>query len=242
MAILERKAGGSLWRQISDVLADEIASGTTAAGDRLPTEPVLMERFGVSRFTVRQALSSLEARGLIRVEQGRGAFVHKGMLEYALSGKTRFSRNLIEQGFEPGGELLLHEDIPAEGRVAARLQLSSGAPVIHRRGLMTADGAPVELGDSFYPAERFPDFEVVRRKHATITAALAFYGVDDYERRSTEIEARMPTPEEARLLRQPKSTPVLVVNKLDVDRDGRPICYAETLWSAERVTFTVRPS
>jgi GntR family phosphonate transport system transcriptional regulator len=77
----------------------------------------------------------------------------------------------------------------------------------------------------------------VREQHPTITGALATYGIDDYDRQSTEIEARMPTQEEARLLRQPKSAPVLVVMKVDADKEGRPICYAETLWAADRVTF-----
>jgi len=87
--------------------------------------------------------------------------------------------------------------------------------VIHRRGVMKADGVPVELGDSFYPADRFPDFDRVRAAHSTITAALAIYGIEDYDRQSTEIEARMPSADEARLLRQPKSLPVLVITKVE---------------------------
>ncbi|KAA0700380.1 phosphonate metabolism transcriptional regulator PhnF [Neorhizobium sp. P12A] len=237
MNMVDRKSGSALWHQIGEVLAAEIAAGTLSPGEQLPTEPQLMERFGVSRFTVRQALGHLETRGLVRAEQGRGTFVHKGALDYTLSRKTRFSRNLIEQGFEPGGELLLHAVIPAPTEVAFRLRIAEGTPVIHRRGVMTADGMPVELGNTFYPADRFPDFERVRRENPTISASLAVYGITDYDRQSTEIEARMPDAEEARLLRQPKSSPVLVVLKVDADKNGQPIAYSEGLWVAERVTF-----
>ena len=239
METIDRKGGSALWHQIGEILAADIAAGTLAPGQKLPTEPELMERFGVSRFTVRQALGHLEQRGLVRAEQGRGTFVHKGVLDYTLSKRTRFSKNLIEQGFEPGGELLVHEIVSATERVAAYLKVALGASVIHRRGIMTADGAPIELGDSYYPAERFPDFDKARLQYPTITAALASYGVTDYERLSTEIEARMPTAEEARLLRQPKSVPLLVTRKLDVDTDGVPITYSESIWSAERITFNV---
>ena len=239
METIDRKGGSALWHQIGEILAADIAAGTLAPGQKLPTEPELMERFGVSRFTVRQALGHLEQRGLVRAEQGRGTFVHKGVLDYTLSKRTRFSKNLIEQGFEPGGELLVHEIVPATERVAAYLELAAGALVIHRRGIMTADGAPIELGDSYYPADHFPDFDKARRQYPTITAALASYGVTDYERLSTEIEARMPTAEEARLLRQPKSVPLLVTRKLDVDSDGVPITYSESIWSSERITFNV---
>ncbi|NTF42512.1 phosphonate metabolism transcriptional regulator PhnF [Rhizobium sp. AC27/96] len=237
METVDRKGGSALWHQIGEILAADIAAGTLAPGARLPTEPELMERFGVSRFTVRQALGHLEQRGLVRAEQGRGTFVHKGVLDYTLSKRTRFHKNLIEQGFEPGGELLAHEILPATERVAPYLKLVVGALVIHRRGVMTADGVPVELGDTYYPAERFPDFDKARLQHPTITAALASYGITDYERLSTEIEARMPTAEEARLLRQPKSVPLLVTRKVDVDMDGVPIAFSESMWSADRVIF-----
>lgn len=239
MTAIERRPGSVLWHQLGDALAAEIAAGRLAPGSRLPTEAELVKRFGVSRFTVRQALGHLEARGLVRAEQGRGTFVHKGTLDYAISPRTRFHRNLIEQGFEPGGELLLHEEIAAPDRVADRLRIAPGTMVIRRRGVMTADGVPVELGDSFYPAGRFPGWEEARRTHPTITAALTVYGIDDYERLSTSIEARMPTAEEARLLRQPRSIPVMVVEKVDADRAGVPFCYSTAVWSAERVTFTI---
>src|SRR5439155_19199187 len=52
-----------------------IRSGDVAPGERLPAERELVETFGVSRVSVREAIRSLEALGLVRVYQGRGAFV-----------------------------------------------------------------------------------------------------------------------------------------------------------------------
>src|SRR5256886_15903370 len=52
-----------------------IRAGDFAPGDRLPSERELVETFGVSRVSVREAIRSLEALGLVRVFQGRGAFV-----------------------------------------------------------------------------------------------------------------------------------------------------------------------
>ena len=52
-----------------------IRRGDFAPGDRLPSERELVETFGVSRVSVREAIRSLEALGLVRVYQGRGAFV-----------------------------------------------------------------------------------------------------------------------------------------------------------------------
>jgi DNA-binding FadR family transcriptional regulator len=52
-----------------------IMNGDFAPGERLPSERELVETFGVSRVSVREAIRSLEALGFLRVYQGRGAFV-----------------------------------------------------------------------------------------------------------------------------------------------------------------------
>lgn len=232
-----RKEGRALWQQIEHTLAAEIDAGTLRLGDRLPTEPALMQRFGVSRFTIRQAIASLERRGLVRAEQGRGTFVHRDVLSYPISRRTRFSRNLIEQGFDPGGMVLLQEVVAADDAVAAALRLSSGALVAHRRGIGTANGTPIELASVYVPADRFPDFPNVRNRHATTTATFTAYGIADYVRVSTTIETRMPTADEARMLRQPDSAPVLVVTRVDADMAGVPILFGQAVWSGERVAF-----
>jgi GntR family transcriptional repressor for pyruvate dehydrogenase complex len=61
--------------EIRRQLEDAIRSGDFGPGDRIPSERELVETFGVSRVSVREAIRSLEAVGLVRVYQGRGAFV-----------------------------------------------------------------------------------------------------------------------------------------------------------------------
>ena len=74
-APLDRGAGVSLWRQIGAAIEAAIRAGHHAPGERLPTEADLAARFRVNRHTIRRAMEELEARGVVRVEQGRGAFV-----------------------------------------------------------------------------------------------------------------------------------------------------------------------
>lgn len=63
------------YRRVRDQLYGEIRSGKLAPGQLLPTEAKLMELLGISRHTVRQALSELESDGVIERIQGRGTFV-----------------------------------------------------------------------------------------------------------------------------------------------------------------------
>ena len=64
-------------RRLSAALREEITSGRHAAGSRLPSEPQLVERFGVSRPTVARALLDLQTEGLIERRAGSGTYVRR---------------------------------------------------------------------------------------------------------------------------------------------------------------------
>lgn len=233
------------WREVETSLTAEIRDGRLAPGARLPTEPALMDRFGVGRHSVRRAVASLEAQGLVRVRQGSGTTVREApVLDYRLSERTRFSQNLLEQGREPAGLTLLEEEVTAAPEVAEALRLPPGEPVYHVRRLGLADDVPINLSNACYPVRRFPGMIEARRGNAnrarrSITAVLSEYGVSDYVRLRSTVTARLPTAEEAADLDIPTSQPVLVVRKVDADMAGVPIAWSESVWAGERVQLSV---
>jgi GntR family phosphonate transport system transcriptional regulator len=238
---LERGAGVALWRQIQRILEADIAGGGCPAGEKLPTEAELAERFGVNRHTVRRALGVLEAKGLVRIEQGRGIFVREPMLDYSLARRVRFSENLLRQRRSPGGRLLEAAVVAAPKEAAERLGLMPGSPVVRLEVAGSADGAPLNVATSFFPAARFPDFIPAYRETGSISAALARFGVADYVRKWTRITARMPSARDADLLRQPRSRPVLVAESVNLDPAGEPVEYGLTRWASDRVQMVVEP-
>ncbi|WP_300724837.1 FadR/GntR family transcriptional regulator [Pseudomonas sp.] len=69
---------GTLSDQVTAALKELIAKGEALPGSRLPTEPVLCERYGVSRTVIREAISRLKSAGLVEVRQGSGTVVAEG--------------------------------------------------------------------------------------------------------------------------------------------------------------------
>lgn len=61
--------------EVVDGIFDDIVARRLVADQALPSEPELGDRFDVSRVTVREAVKTLQARGVVRVESGRGSFV-----------------------------------------------------------------------------------------------------------------------------------------------------------------------
>ncbi len=237
---LARGQGVALWRQIAATIEREIAHGK-AAGERLPTEAVLTARFGVNRHTVRRALEDLEARGLIRVEQGRGAFVAEDVVDYRLGPRTRFSELIRRQNREPAGRILGIAEIPAETLLAEALGIRRGRAVLRVERLGLANARPVVLGVHHFPLPRFAAAAEALAADASVTAAMAACGVPDYRRRSSRITARPPTPEEAGLLQQSRSRPVLVAESLNVDAEGVPVDWTQAVYAAGRVQLVVEP-
>jgi GntR family transcriptional repressor for pyruvate dehydrogenase complex len=74
MSEVVRRRPRSLAHDVVDVLAGRIRDGSLASGEKLPTEAAIMEEFGVSRTVVREAISRLQAAGLVETRHGVGTF------------------------------------------------------------------------------------------------------------------------------------------------------------------------
>jgi GntR family transcriptional regulator, phosphonate transport system regulatory protein len=234
-----RRSGVAVWKQIADTLADDIRNRRFAQTGKLPSETELAARFGVNRHTLRQAVNALQTDGLVRVEQGRGMFVQHELLAYPLGKRTRFTENLQKQGLLPAKQLLTAREETATETVAARLGLRKGARVLRIEALGEASGQPVDLMCAWYPAARFGGLLEMLGEGTSTTEILKRLGVQDYLRAESRITTQMPTEEAARLLRQPVTRPLLCVESVDVDMEGTPIKYGETMFSGDRVQLCV---
>lgn len=228
-----------LWRTIHDSLRGDIAAGRYRPGDKLPTEAALAARFCVNRHTVRRALGALSEAGTIYTRRGAGAFVADAPADYPIGRRVRFHRNLRAAGRTPAREILAVETRAASAREAAALGLARGAAVHVCDGLSYADGVPLSLFQSTFPAERFPALPETLRRLTSVTAALSECGLPDYTRASTRVTAKLATPTQARHLRITPGAPILRTIAINVDTDGRPVEYGRAWFAGDRITLTL---
>src|SRR5437588_182417 len=145
-----REPGTTLYAQIEDWLAGQIATGALAPGDRLPTEQDLAEWFGVSRMTLRHALAELARRGLVTKSVGRrgGTFVAAPKLEQDLTTLAGFSEQLRRHGMVAGALVLSARSRPA-GPAAAAAPLMQGERTAYARS-----GEPLEFARDLFRGDR----------------------------------------------------------------------------------------
>jgi GntR family phosphonate transport system transcriptional regulator len=232
-------SGVALWRLVADGIERGIADGRFAAGEKLPGEIEIAETYRVNRHTVRRALAALAERGLVRAERGSGTYVETQRLAYPLRSRTRFSEIVGAGGREPRGQLIGSSGDIASRELARQLGLKGGAPLIRIEALRLADRTPICVSTSWLSAERFPDAGVVFAATRSMTKLLAHYDIRDYRRGATRITAGIVDATDATRLDLALGRPILIVDSIDVDTDGKPLVTKRARFAAERVEFVV---
>ncbi|WP_414897460.1 phosphonate metabolism transcriptional regulator PhnF [Rhodovulum sp. YEN HP10] len=239
MKDVEEMTQAALWSSIAATLRHEIASGSYRPGDKLPSEADLAHRFGVNRHTVRRALADLAEARLVQARRGAGVYVTARPTDYPLGRRVRLHRNLAAAGQSAERKSLLHTTRAADRREAEALGLRDGAPVHVSEGISLADGHPLALFRSVFPAERFPGLLDALAETASVTAALARSGVTDYTRASTRITAERASPTQALHLELRPGDPILRSVSVNVDLEGRAVEYGRTWFAGDRVSLIV---
>jgi GntR family transcriptional regulator len=202
------------YRQIADRLRERILGGEFAPGDPLPSESELVAEFGVSRPTVRSALSLLKNEGRIHARQGRGVFV-RAQKQRLRRSSDRYSQQNREPGRTPlvadtaaveppQVELLRFAPQPASSAIAGRLALAEDSLVlVTALRLHTSEGV-VQTSTAYLPYELAKDSPAADPGQQPwlidTIANLARIGVH-VDRVHEEVIARIPIPQEATELR-----------------------------------------
>jgi GntR family transcriptional regulator len=148
----------SPFQRLQSDLASLIAK--TEAGYRLPSEPDLARRMGVSRATLREAMRTFEVQGLIRRRQGSGTFVvgKVPVIEAGLEVLESLETMAERLGLAVSVSDLNIESVSADAEAAQGLGVSIGTPLTCIRRVMREESRPVAyLVDTLSTEDLSPD-------------------------------------------------------------------------------------
>jgi GntR family transcriptional regulator len=232
---------GPAAERVRRLLLDQIQQGFLRPGERLPAERDLATKLGVSRSTVRQALSALEAAGEVRRVPGRGGgtFVRGPKVERDLSKVVGVPALLRAQGMTSGSRIISTGMVVADEETAEALGLDADAYVLDVVRIRLADGSPISLEHVRLPAERFP-----RLLDLPLGGSLYDLLAEHYETSPGEAEERIEVilagADEASILATAEGAPLLSIRRRTRDSAGEVFEYSHDLFRADRTTITVR--
>jgi GntR family transcriptional regulator len=196
--------------------------------DRVPAEMDLANDLGVSRTTVRDALSRLENEGVIYRKQGAGTFVNRPGLRIRSRLDEIWSYEAVLQahGYEPSTQVLEIKQETADAELATDLSLAKDAPVLKVRKLFLEDDQPVILTCNYIPldlvegAVKEEDFVVPIFTYLSETVGLhlSYY--------LSEIVPVLAQGDLAETLHVPSPTAVLSLHETGYNENNEPILKA----------------
>jgi GntR family transcriptional regulator len=230
----------TLRRKAWEGVADAIRRGGYRPGERLPPERELAERLDVSRSTLRLALHDLERAGVVMRRPGRGGgtFVAAPKVERDLASFAGLGEYIRRQGLVAGARVIAVALTPAEAHVAEALRLDAGEPVVAITRVRLANGEPIALERSRFPAGRFPGLAEQALGGSLYDLLRERYG-ETPERAVERIEPVAAEGEPAALLDVPPGTPLLAVERVAYNAAGEPLEHATDLFRGDRTRVVV---
>lgn len=237
---IDRTSHTPYYIQVKEAILEQIDSGDWQKGTQLPGEPELCRMFDVSRTVIRQALKELEFEGLITREKGKGTFVDEPRIDQGLAQElTGFYQDMVRRGLTPVTKVLLQELTPADAKVASRLQLKAGEPVIKIHRLRGVKDEYILLDTTYLPYSLCPEVLNVDLSAQSLYAFLEDKLGLRIARGHRTLDAVLATEYEANLLQVNPGAPLILLDSVAYLDDGRPIEYFHALHRGGRARFEV---
>jgi GntR family transcriptional regulator len=226
-----------LYVQIRADLMNAIELGQLRPGDRAPSERELTQEYGVSRMTARHALTTLETEGYLTRVPGSGTFVSQPKFEQRMNAVTSFTEEVQLHGMTPETRTLATAIIEADPRVAEKMAVPPGTPVIQFQRLRLANATPMALETATLPLSRFPGIEQVNLASESLYKVLRERYDFSPSRATQSIEVMLAGTFEAGLLLVRPSAPLLLLERLTHDPSGQIVEYVRSFYRGDRYRF-----
>lgn len=152
----------ALYVQLMNSIIEKMQQGEYQVGDKLDSERVMSQQYGINRLTVRKALKGLEEKGYIMARRGSGTFVVKipqssPRIEQGTQADMSLSMLIRQSGYESYRKVISLKKVPAEGILAEKF--SGSSQIFELVRLSYVNGEPYAVQKAYIPADIFWDAE-----------------------------------------------------------------------------------
>lgn len=229
-----------IYSRIYNELRQRIESGELGPGARLETEMELRQRYGVSRETVRRALSLLESDGYITRKVSSGTFVRAQKAQYAPSSyHESFTEQMRRLGKQPSSEIRSIEmltELPPQ--ISGALQLHSGERVYCVKRVRLADSIPMAYEIAYIRQSLCPNLHTLLLEDTSLYCLYEDHYHLSMDTIELKIEAITADPPLQKLLNLKGSMAVLKMTALMHLTDSTPLYYVICYHSGDKYEYT----
>jgi GntR family transcriptional regulator len=231
---LDFKHAVPLHVQLKEILKKEILDGLFK--EKIPSERELIERFSVSRSTVREAISALVMEGILEKKHGKGTFISHRPVEEWLGSITTYNEIIGEMGMKPGTRLLYQGIETTPESVANTLEVDRFYRIDRLR---YANEIPIALEMQYYPVEiglKLKEFDLDEAVIYELLEVSLGYKLWKAEQIITTVQ---PSGEEAKYLGVKESESVLQIERLTYDPADNLLEYLRGIFRGDMYAFRI---
>lgn len=234
---VDRTSAMPAYQQIATSMINRISDKEWLVGDRLPSECDLAAAYGVSRVTLRQALSQLEGDGIIEKFRGKGIYVSRNPqhvvqnLEFPSLEPKRAASPIdykivrIWQGAAPNHNVIYH------------LNAAEEESITHLQRLFLHENRPIGLNNVWFRTAVVPDLAETPFVDGSLSSTLrCHYGIH-VVRIENDIECVRLDAVSAELLQTSYDALALKINSQYFSDANLPVQYSSTFWLADYTQF-----
>lgn len=234
---LDKNSVIPVYYQLAKIMEKEIYEGRLKPGETLPPEHELAEKYGISRMTVRRAISELINAGMVYAQKGKGTFVAKPKLENVVFELKDFHEEIKRMGMKPSAKLLSVKIVRADKLLAKKLDIPLHTSCLYFRLLVSADDEPLVYENKYIVYTKQKPILESELKDPSLSNLAALS--DHFPIMSKRVlHASVVTAEEASVLGVELNTPVFVVEQTIYDTEKRPIGWGKSVCRGDRFKFT----
>ena len=207
-----------LYARIQEYIAELILTGKLAPDSKIQSEREFSDDLGVSRMTVRRAITELVNEGLLERRHGSGTYVARPKVTYESSELADYPQAMQRRNIAVASQLLEFAEVVASRRLAESLQIEIGNPIYRVAILRLANRVPVVLERVFIPCARCPRLEEWNLEKTSIPDLLTDAYHIQPARISQTVEAAAAADTVAQQLRVGQGFPLLMLSRILYER------------------------
>ncbi len=218
----------------------EIAAGTLSPGSQLPPEDRLIERFAVSRTTIRKAIENLVARGSVEIRRGKGTFVTEPKIVQELTELSGFVEDMVRLDRHPTTRLLNKQAVPATQEVSQHLGITPGTQVYCIERVRLANGVTISFDETYLPfeigdkiisndLEAEPIFNLLENKYEWPLVE------GHYQLEATTADERIAKTLEVKI-----GSPIFLIERTSYSEGRKPVDYEKLYYRGDLIRFSTR--
>lgn len=228
-----------LYSQLKQLIIEKIESGDYPVESKIPSEQELCELYGISRPTVRQAISELTNNGYLYKEKGKGTFVAKSKSKVDIKNYTGFTDSILDshdpsqhnitslRAVNMNGALFLKDIFGVQGP-------SVNAEFAEIKYITSENNNVLSYNTSYIPLALFPELlEDIKEKKPSYDILKGKYPLIPVRSRSM-MEIVYTDQTDAQFLQVQPGLPVISIANILFSKSGQPVEYITAKYRADK--------